>query len=207
MARNLDHHKSGHCRVTGLVSAGLHHPIWTKNVDLTKTLVDVIDARSFSNLWYWIVLAVAWSTVSHYVIGVPFDMITRAKRHGGEAFDDLAALVNINARRMIYISQVSGLAILGFWSFVMSAMLLLAFWYWIEFAQAVVLLAIPMTFIGIMTLRTAHRIEAEKPEGADLLKRLMRHRFYTHIVGMISIFVSALFGMYQNLYVVQGFGG
>lgn len=176
-------------------------------MDLTKTLVDVIDARSFSNLWYWIVLAVAWSTASHYVVGVPFDMITRAKRQGGEAFDDLAQLVGVNTRRLIYISRVSGLAILGFWAFVMTAMLLLAFWYWIEFAQAVVLLAVPMTLVGWLTLRAAQKIEMDQPTGPDLLKRLLRHRFYTHVIGMISIFVSAMFGMYQNLYVVPGFGG
>ncbi|SMY07454.1 component of SufBCD complex [Flavimaricola marinus] len=176
-------------------------------MDLTKTLIDVIDARSFSNLWYWIVLAVSWSTASHYVVGVPFDMITRAKRQGGEAFDDLVNLVGINTRRLLYIGQVSGLVILGFWAFVMTALLMLAFWYWIEFAQAVVLLAVPMTFVGILTFKTAQKIEAEQPRGPDLLKRLMRHRFYTHLIGMVSIFVTALFGMYQNLYVVQGFGG
>ena len=174
-------------------------------MDLTKTLLDVIDARSFSNLWYWIVLAVAWSTASHYVIGVPFDMITRARRHGEEAYADMAALVGINVRRLSYISAVSGLAILGFWAFMMSGLLLLAFWYWIEFAQAVVLLAVPMSFVGWLTVRTARRIEAEQPEGDALFKRLLRHRFYTHLIGMLSIFVSALFGMYQNLYVVQGF--
>ena len=27
----------------------------------------------------------------------------------------------------------------------------------------------------------------------------MRHRLYTQIIGMFSIFVTALWGMYQNL--------
>ena len=56
-----------------------------------------------------------------------------------------------------------------------------------------------------MTLSTARRIEEEKPEQEQLFKRLMRHRFWTHVIGMISIFVTALFGMYQNLLVVPGF--
>ena len=176
-----------------------------RQVDLTKTLLDVIDARSFSSLWYWIVLAVAWSTASHYVVGVPFDMITRARRHGEEAYDDMAQLVRINVRRLSYIARVSGLVILGFWAFVMTGLLLLSFWYWIEFAQAVTLLAVPMTLVGWMTLRTAQAIEAEAPEGEALVRRLLRHRFWTHVIGMVSIFVSALFGMYQNLYVMQSF--
>ena len=50
-------------------------------MDLTQTLFDVIDFRSFSNLWFWIMLAVAWSTASHWVLGIPFDMVLRARQH------------------------------------------------------------------------------------------------------------------------------
>ena len=168
-------------------------------------LLDVIDARSFSNIWYWIVLAVAWSTASHYVLGVPYDMLVRARRHGDEAEGDLNTLVGVNVRRMLYISRVSGLVLLAFWAFLITGLLTLAFWYWIEFAQAVALILVPMTFVGFLTLRTAEQIAAEQPEGEALYKRLVRHRFWTQVIGMLSIFVTALFGMYQNLYVVHGF--
>ncbi len=43
-------------------------------------IFDLIDMRSFSNLWYWIALAVTWSSTSHWVLGVPFDMVLRARR-------------------------------------------------------------------------------------------------------------------------------
>ena len=58
-------------------------------MDWYQTIFELIDMRSFSNLWYWIVLAVLWSSVSHWVLGVPFDMVQRAKRHGGKSLDDL----------------------------------------------------------------------------------------------------------------------
>ena len=48
----------------------------------TDSLFSTIDLRSFSNLWFWLMLAVAWSNVTHYVMGVPFDMVQRAKRKG-----------------------------------------------------------------------------------------------------------------------------
>ena len=60
---------------------------------------EVIDIRSFSNLWFWMVLAVMWSSASHRVIGIPYDMIQNAKRHGGQAERDLEGLMQINARR------------------------------------------------------------------------------------------------------------
>lgn len=174
-------------------------------MDLAKTILEVIDTRSFTSIWFWIVLAVFWSTISHYVLGVPFDMIARARRSGDEALTDLATLVDINIRRLFYITQVSGLLLMGFWAFILSALLLLAFWYGIELAQAVSFLAVPVTWIGFMTLRTARIISEERLEGQELIRRLMRHRFWTHVTGMISIFVTAMFGMYQNLSVVPGY--
>ena len=54
-------------------------------MDWYNVIFELIDMRSFSNLWYWIVLAVLWSTASHWVLSVPFDMISRAKRQGGAA--------------------------------------------------------------------------------------------------------------------------
>jgi len=174
-------------------------------VDWTKTLFDVINLHSFSSLWFWIVLAVVWSSASHYVIGVPYDMVLRARRHGGQAQTDLEDLVRICVNRLLYISQESGLWLLGFLAFVLTVLLLLAFWYDVEFAQAVVLIALPMSLVGAMSLSTARRIAEEEPQDEALFRRLARHRFWTQVIGMISIFVTAMFGMYQNLSVIPGF--
>ena len=59
-----------------------------------ELLNEMIDMRSFSNLWFWIALAVMWSTTSHWVLGVPFDMVIRAARaetkgEGSQAQQDL----------------------------------------------------------------------------------------------------------------------
>ncbi len=70
-------------------------------MDIYGTVFEVIDMRSFSNLWYWIGLAVIWSTVSHWVIGVPFDMVLRARLKGGQVANDLETLVQINCRRLV----------------------------------------------------------------------------------------------------------
>lgn len=158
--------------------------------------------RSFSNLWFWIVLAVVWSSASHYVLGVPYDMIIRARRHGGQALTDLEDVVRISVNRLLYIGRVSGLWLLGFVAFVLTMLLTLAIWYKVEFAQAVVLIAFPMTLVGMMSLSTARRIEAEAPTGDALFRQLIRHRFWTQVIGMISIFVTAMYGMYKNLSVV-----
>jgi len=171
----------------------------------TQTVFEVIDMRSFSNLWFWIALAVVWSSASHWVLGVPFDMITRARKEGGEAQQDLELMVRIYVDRLLYIGRVSGLWLLGFVCFLLTTLAVLGFAYGVEFAQAVFLIAAPMTAVGMLSMATAMAIEAEGPTGEALHKRLIRHRQFTQLIGMLAIFVTAMWGMYQNLAVVPGF--
>ena len=171
----------------------------------TNALFEVIDMRSCSNLGYWIFLAVVWSSVSHWVLGVPFDMITRARKHGGQAMTDLEDMVRINSTRLLYIGRVSGLVLITFLGFLLTSLAILAFWYDVEFAQAVFLLAFPLTLVGSLSLYTSRMIELEEPQGEALLSRLSKHRVATQFIGMASIFVTAMYGMYQNLVVSPGF--
>jgi hypothetical protein len=175
------------------------HAISDGPLDLHQTIFELIDMRSFSNLWFWIALAVLWSSASHWVLGVPYDMVTRAARQGGQAETDLQDIVRVNVNRLLYIGDVSGLWLLGFTCFLLSGLGLLGFVYEVEFAQAVFLLALPMTLLGMMSLKTASIIAGQQLEGADLRARLQRHRIYTQMIGVVSIFVTAMWGMYQNL--------
>ena len=165
-----------------------------------QLVFEVIDMRSFSNLWFWIALAVMWSSTSHWVLGVPFDMVLRAKRVGGQSEIDLEDLVRVNTNRLLYIGRVSGLWLLSFTCFMLTGLAVTGFIYGIEFAQAVFLLLFPMSFVGLISLSTASRIQQEDANGALLRKRLTRHRLYVQLIGMASIFVTALWGMYQNFH-------
>lgn len=162
--------------------------------------------RSFSNLWFWISVAVVWSSASHWVLGVPYDMVLRARRFGEQAQVDLEDMVRINVNRILYIAQVSGLWILGFGCFFMTMLFTLAVFYKFEFAQAVLLLAFPLSMVGVLSVSTAQQIHDEYAQADLLFKRLSRHRLYTQIIGIVSIFVTSIWGMYQNLY-VGPFGG
>ncbi|QBF31750.1 component of SufBCD complex [Thalassococcus sp. S3] len=168
-------------------------------MDWHQTVIELIDMRSFSNLWFWIALAVVWSSASHWVLGVPYDMVTRARRHGGQASLDLQDIVRVNVNRMLYIADMSGLWLLGLACFVLTGLVLLGFVYGVEFAQAVFLLGFPISIVAMMSLRTARAIRAEELAGDGLCHRLTRHRFYVQGVGVVSIFITSLWGMYQNL--------
>ena len=124
--------------------------------------------RSFSNLWYWIALAVLWSSASHWVIGVPFDMVMRARRKGGQAVEDLDMMVAINVSRLLYIAETAGVWLIGMSAFLLSTLAVLAFWYQVEFAQAVIFLLAPMTLVlpAVPAHRAAHRGRRHRRPGA-----------------------------------------
>ncbi len=166
---------------------------WYENV------FELIDMRSFSNLWYWIALAVVWSTASHWVLGVPFDMVQRARRHGGEAEADLQAMVRINTARLLWIAQVSGLWLLGIVCFLLTILAMLGFYYRIEFAQALFLIIAPMSLVGGLSLRVARKVAAGSGAAADLYRHLAWHRITVQAIGMVSILVTSMWGMWQNM--------
>ncbi len=174
-------------------------------MDWTRTLLDVINFRSFSSIWYWIALAAVWSSASHWVLGVPFDMVMRARRLEGAVMADLEELARINVDRLLHLSRTAGLALAAVVAFGLTVLAILGFWYGAELAQATFLLVAPLTLVGAMSLQAAMRVQAEAPIGEDLVRHLLRHRFRTQLVGMASIFVTAMFGMYRNLQVLQGF--
>jgi len=173
-----------------------------KTLDILQTIFDLIDMRSFSNLWYWIALAVTWSTASHYVLGVPFDLIVRARRKGGPVAEDMLMLTGVNVRRILSIGREAGVTLTLVASFLLSLIVVLGFVFRFEFAQAVALIVVPLSCVGLLSLRTAARLEkvlAAEPEVEAVARILIRHRVSVQAVGMCAICVTALWGMFQNM--------
>ena len=168
-------------------------------MDWYDLLFELIDMRSFSNLWYWIALATVWSMASHWVLGVPFDMLVRARRRGGQALQDFEDMVRVNITRLLYIDGTAGLWVTGLTLFALGSLGTLAFWYWIEFAQALFFILAPMSIVGALSLRTARRIAARGEGGTALFAPMIRHRIAVQGIGMVSIFVTAIWGMARNM--------
>ena len=162
------------------------------------TTLELIDLRSFSNLWFWIALAVVWSSASHWVLGVPFDLVLRAHRRGGSVEEDLRDLIRINVNRMLYISDAAGEIAVGVMSFLLTVLAILGFFYWVEFAQALLLIGLPLTIVWILSVRTARKIALAPLTTAELYLRLRRLRFVIQVIGMLSVLTTSFWGMYVN---------
>ena len=168
-------------------------------MDFYTTVFEVIDMRSFSNLWYWIGLAVVWSTASHWVLGVPYDLVLRGRRQGGMAEADLMAMVRASCNRLIHIGEVLGVWVLSGTCAVMSGLAALGFWYGVEFAQAVFLMAFPLSIVLFLSIQAARKLLQRDETAEAVYARLRRHRTMTRLIGFASIFVTAMWGMSQNL--------
>ncbi|MDA7963830.1 component of SufBCD complex [Ruegeria sp.] len=167
-------------------------------MDLFAAIFERIDMRSFSNLWYWIGLAVLWSMSSHWAMGVPYDLVMRARRVGGQTERDLLDMVRINMNRLLYVTEVSGLAIMALCCFIFTGLATMGFYYGLEFAQAVFLLLFPLCFVALINITAARRLKRQEPTVEIVAKTLTRCRIYTQMIGMVSILITSLWGMYQN---------
>ncbi|WP_295531465.1 component of SufBCD complex [uncultured Thioclava sp.] len=171
-------------------------------MNIFEIIAKLIDMRSFSNLWYWIALAVVWSSASHWVLGVPWDMVGRARRKGAQAENDLVTLTLINARRLNVIWADAGVAIAIVLPFLLSFLGFTGFFYGAEIAQAVFLFALPLSAVFALSMSLAHRLCAQSGDGlgSDLVIRaLSRHRVWVQAIGIAAIIVTSFWGMFQNL--------
>jgi hypothetical protein len=170
-------------------------------VNWTNTIFAVIDMRSFSSLWYWITVGWVWFSATHVVLGVQSDLVQRAARDGGEAMAEVAVIASANAERLVRFMDAAGIWLLVGGSFLLTSLVLLAFWYGVELAQAVVLIALPMTVVLELRTRLAQRIMTDRPGQAVLVEDLSRHRRHTQMIGMVAILAT---GMAGTLSAVQG---
>ncbi|VAV90227.1 hypothetical protein MNBD_ALPHA07-622 [hydrothermal vent metagenome] len=163
-------------------------------------IFELIDMRSFSSLWYWIALAVMWSSTSHWVLGVPWDMVTRARRYEDPGnIRDLEEILRINCNRIEFIIRKFGPVLAGMLFFILTILLMLGFVYGNEFSQAVFLMVMPMSLVLLLSIKVAKTIKQQQLRGAALYKKLYIHRLILQMLGTFSIFLTAMWGMYQNI--------
>lgn len=163
------------------------------------SVLDLIDLRSFSSLWFWIVVAVFWSALTHSTLGVPFDMVQRARRRGGQPMADLEALVAVQLRRRQALLGSAGPVAAMLWTAALSAAAILGFGYGVELAQAVTLLMVPASLVLGLRLRLMQRLTQTGLTGEDLCKALTWHRTGVQALGLVAILITTLWGMWFNI--------
>lgn len=142
-------------------------------------------------------LAVLWSSLSHWVLGIPHHIVQRARRGDAQSAQDLAVLAEINVRRILDFAALSGTLMVGMSCFVVTSLVILGWVYWVEFAQAVVLLLVPLILVTALSVHTARRLHQRG--FVDLERVLRRHRLHVQLMGIVMIFITSFWGMYTNV--------
>lgn len=163
----------------------------TKGAKLSA--LEFIDLKSFWSVWYWIFSVVTWSMLSHWTLGVPFDMLIRAERKGGVFAEHCDALIEINMARLIYYFDLGGVYMAGFVGFILSALATLGFMLRVEIFLAIFVLAFPTMIITAFGVRFAYIARDAGWQGAQLRQKLRWRRTWNQVIGMIAtVFASAI---------------
>jgi len=168
-----------------------------------SSLLEVLDFRSFSSIWYWVLLLGVWQLAQRRSLGVSAGLLERAQRGDLGALADLEATVALNLRDYGSVKgqetgDTSLIILCGLTGFSLSCLLLLGFAYQLETAQAVSLLLLPLFAGEGLGLLTAWRLQQRRFTAAELVGVLQKLRLQRQGLAMIGIFVSALWGMAFN---------
>ena len=167
-------------------------------MSLYKLIVEFIDLRSFSNLWYWIALVAVWTRATRRGLGVPFGMVRQARREGGQALSDLEVMTRITTGRMLATSRGFGPWLVAAVSFAITILALLGFVYGSGLAQALLCLCAPLCALGYVSLRAALRVEAGEDTGAALIALLIDHRRTVQFLAILAVGATVLLGLHAN---------
>jgi hypothetical protein len=164
----------------------------------TDQIFELIGLRSFSSIWFWFVLAGLWSLATHSVLSVPHDIIAKANKSETtmahfQTLTDLAV-----ARRLTAMSE-GGAILIGVGCFCLTVLALLGFGYGLELAQAVFLLVAPLVLVWVLGVLLARKITSQALLGQARQKVMLRHRRLKQLIATLAIFVTAMWGMYQNM--------
>lgn len=169
-----------------------------------ELLGDAISRRSFTSLWYWIAVAVFWILITRQVMGLPLDMVQRAKA-GGAALRALEEMAQLQAQRLMDYWHKWQFAISAAMAALLCMMGIWAFWYQIELAKALWFLLMPWLLISALSLRMAWQITHGAGRGDDLLMLAHHFRIYVQVIGIVFIFANIITAI-NHILAARGLG-
>lgn len=154
--------------------------------------------ESFHSVWYWVLIVAVWIFVSNRTLGVPFDMIQRARRipEVGLRIDTLAHIAAERAEALYAAIGVPVAAVAGFFLAVLAAA---GFGSGVQLAQAVFLILLPLALVTEANVRLARHIRTTGLTGRFLRRALARRRFWNQVIAIGSILATTLMALVNDL--------
>jgi len=148
-------------------------------------LLGLLGSRSFSSIWFWLVLIGTWSMVGRSVLGVPTEVLSRAHQAQGQGDGQGTAVITLLDWLSLILPRWQlgareGAVFLGVTSFLITSLAVLGFGFGLEMAQALTLLLVPFWALFWMRVRLARRLvplvhAAQEGRAPDDLAQAFRH--------------------------------
>ena len=185
------------------------------------SLIGFLDSRSFGTIWYWLVVIGTWSLTGRSVIGVPTEIVSRARMavQAGEG-DSPAILHLLDWLSLLLprwgIGAREGAVLLGLTGFVLTSLAIMGIGYALELALAAFLLLLPFAILFWMRVTLARRLmplleaaeQGARPipdAAAEAVRRMVVHRRLVTILSMAAVAVTAMWGALWSLIHPYGF--
>ena len=162
-------------------------------------LIKFLNANSFNNVWFWVLVSIIWVTIINFTFGVTISQIQKAQLSGGTALIDIETIILINSRRRTEYIDEFGLWIISIGMFLLSASATLGFWFSYEFMQASTFLLILLYYSYISTLRLASKIKTKKLSGNDLCTACLLYTSDAAFFGLLIILFISFFSSYYSI--------
>lgn len=185
------------------------------------SLIGFLDSRSFGTIWYWLVVISTWSLTGRNVLGVPAEILGRARAAVQAGEGEAAPVLHLLDWLSLMLPRwrlgtLEGALILGMTVFALTSLAILGISYDLELALAAFLLLLPLSILFWMRVTLAHRLmplleAAEQgtrpiPEAAaEAIRRMVIHRRLVTLLSMAAVAVTALWGALWSVMNPYGF--
>lgn len=187
------------------------------------SLIGFLDSRSFGTVWYWVVVIGTWSLTGRSVIGVPAEIVSRARSAVQADEGDSPVVLHLLDWVSLVVPQWQvgrreGATMLGVAAFALTSLAILGFRYRLELALASFLLLLPWSVLFWLRLGLARHLasvlagagagEEAKPVAAmaaAVVRRMVIHRRLVTILSMVSVALTALLGAVWSAVHANGF--
>lgn len=149
-------------------------------------LVPLFAAASFQSLWYWILHAVIWGLVCYRTLGVPFDMLHRARGDTVVA-GRVDLLAQMTAERVGGVEQRFGVPMAAALGFALAVLFVFGFLVGREPAQAGFVLLLPLGIIGLSEGRLAAVVRRQGLAGPELVLALARRQAWHQVIAVAAV--------------------
>ncbi|SNR68710.1 hypothetical protein EYF88_16175 [Paracoccus sediminis] len=174
------------------------------------SLIGLLDSRSFGTIWYWLVVIGIWSLTGRSVIGVPAEIVSRARAALAEGQSEAPVVLHLLDWLSLMLPRwrlggQEGAVFLGVTGFVLTSLAIMGLGYGLELALATFLLLFPLALLFWLRIALARRLmplleaaeQGARPvsdAAAEAVRRMVVHRRWVTALSMAAVAVTAVLG-------------